>query len=363
MLLFLPVTAKLMPVPRVISGFAAALLIIAAPALLLRFTGVYFNPLVTVLSLIGAVIVREILSYASSEREKQFIRKAFSTYVSHEVVKELIDDPSKFQLGGTKRHMSALFTDLQGFSTISEMLDPESLVSLLNRYLTLMSDTILKERGTIDKYVGDAIVAFFGAPVPLPDHALRACMSALAMKRLEAEFNRQISEDGLSSTPLLTRIGINTGSIVAGNMGTDNKMNYTVMGNAVNLAARLEGINKQYGTWIIASESTILETESRLFTRKLDRVRVVGINEPVRIYEILNTAEEVQADQKNLVDVFHQALDLFEKRNWKEAAEGFEASFAIENGGPSAVYLKRCMNFIVSPPSSNWDGVSNLTEK
>jgi len=361
--LFFFASGNFAPVIRAITGFLAVVLAVAGSALLFRFTGFYFNPLLTAFSMISAVVAREIISYAGSEREKQFIRKAFSTYVSDDVVKEIIADPSRLQLGGTKRHMSAIFTDVQGFSTISEQLDPESLVSLLNRYLTHMSDAILEEKGTIDKYEGDAIIAFFGAPMPLEDHALRVCASAITMKQIERELNRKIMEEKLSPKPLYTRIGINTGSMVAGNMGTGSKMNYTIMGNAVNLAARLEGVNKQYGTWIIASESTVKEAGESVLTRKLDRVRVVGINEPVRLHELINMTDYADPNEKRLVEVFDQALQHYENRNWKKAIEGFKESLSIENGGPSAIYLRRCENFIKNPPNDAWDGVYNLTEK
>jgi len=361
--LFFFASGNFAPVVRAITGFLAVVLAVAGSALLFRLTSFYFNPLLTSFSMISAVIAREIISYAGSEREKQFIRKAFSTYVSDDVVKEIIADPSRLQLGGTKRHMSAIFTDVQGFSTISEQLDPESLVSLLNRYLTFMSDAILEEKGTIDKYEGDAIIAFFGAPMPLEDHALRACSSAIAIKQIEKGLNKKIMEEKLSPKPLYTRIGINTGSMVAGNMGTGNKMNYTIMGNAVNLAARLEGVNKQYGTWILASESTAQEAGESVLTRKLDRVRVVGINEPVRLHELINMADYASSNERKLVEVFDQARECYENRKWKEAIEGFKESLSIENGGPSAIYLRRCEDFLKNPPDDNWDGVNNLTEK
>ena len=361
--LFFLASAKLLPIPRAVSGFAVTAIIIAASILLFRLTGYFFNPLLIVFVMITAIIVREIISYAGSEREKQFIRKAFSTYVSDDVVKEIISDPSRLQLGGTKHHMSAIFTDIQGFSTISEQLEPENLVSLLNRYLTLMSDSVLEEKGTIDKYEGDAIIAFFGAPIPTTDHAIRSCNSAIAMKRIEASLNKKIIEEKLSPSPLFTRIGINTGSMVAGNMGTDKKMDYTIMGNAVNLAARLEGVNKQYGTWIIASDDTVRETEGRFLTRKLDRVRVVGIHEPVRLHELVETMEYAAPEKKKLVEVFQQALDLFEERKWKEASQGFNEAYSIEGGGPSAKYIERCKVFLTRPPKDDWDGVYNITEK
>ncbi|GBU29351.1 adenylate cyclase [Treponema sp. R8-4-B8] len=368
MLIFVPLffilTENLAPVFRAALGFGAVLFIFIAAVLIFRFSGFFLGPLGIIMSMIIAIIIREIISYAHSEKEKHFIRTAFSTYVSGDVVKEIISDPSRLQLGGTKRHMTAIFTDVKGFSTISEKLDPEDLVSLLNKYLSAMSDVILAEKGTIDKYEGDAIIAFFGAPLDLADHALRACVSAITMRKLEVELNKTIMEQKLSPSPLLTRIGVNTGFMVAGNMGTANKMNYTIMGNAVNLAARLEGVNKQYGTWILASEDTVRETGDALLYRKLDRVRVVGINEPVRLCELVDMADQAGEQQKKLVQVFHEALDYFEKRDWTQAEKGFqEAMSIIPDDSPSSIYLDRCKQFLSSPPKDTWDGVYNLTSK
>jgi adenylate cyclase len=362
--LFFLASSRLPPVPRFASGIAVTVLAIAAVIVLLRFAGIFIGPTGIVLAMISAVIMREIISYAGSEKEKIFIRSAFSTYVSDDVVKEIIADPSRLQLGGTKRYMTAIFTDIRGFSTISEKLDPEALVTLLNRYLSAMSDVILAEKGTIDKYEGDAIIAFFGAPIDLADHGLRACVSAITMKKLEAELNKTIMEEGLSPTPVFTRIGINTGDMVAGNMGTENKMNYTIMGNAVNLAARLEGVNKQYGTAILASEITVRETGSHLLTRKLDRVRVVGINEPVRLCELVDIAVQATPNQKKLVETFHAALDEFENRDWKKAAYGFKEALTINaDDVPSRMYHERSVEFLKKPPEDTWDGVYNMTSK
>jgi adenylate cyclase len=368
MLVFIPLffvfSERLSPVMRAACGFSVTAAILLFAILLFRFTGIFFGTLGPVLAMVVAVIIREIISYAGSEKEKHFIRTAFSTYVSGDVVKEIISDPSRLQLGGTKRHMTAIFTDVQGFSTISEQIDPEELVSLLNKYLSAMSDVILSEKGTIDKFEGDAIIAFFGAPLELGDHALRACVSAITIKKIETELNKMIMENKLSPSPLLTRIGINTGFMVAGNMGTANKMNYTIMGNAVNLAARLEGVNKQYGTWILASHDTVRETGDRLLYRRLDRVRVVGINEPVRLCELLELAERADDRDRKLVSAFHDALDNFEKRDWKQAADGFKEAMSIkESDNPSKLYLQRCEEFLKQPPDDKWDGVYNLTSK
>jgi len=369
MLLFIPLffhfSGTLPPVVRASSGFGSTLIIFIGAILMFRFSGVFLGVLGITLAMISAIIIREITSYAGSEKEKQFIRTAFSTYVSSDVVKEIIADPSRLQLGGTKHYMTAVFTDVKGFSTISEKLgDPAKLVSLLNKYLSAMSNVVLTEKGTIDKYIGDAIVAFFGAPIPIEDHALRACTSAIAMKKIEVELNKEIMEQQMSPIPLLTRIGVNTGEMVAGNMGTANKMNYTIMGNAVNLSARLEGVNNQYGTWILASEETVKQTGEALLYRKLDRVRVVGIHEPVRLCELIDMANIANDQDKKLVTVFHQALECFEKRSWKQAVEGFNEALQIKPGDvPSTIYLDRLKQFSVTLPDDSWDGVYNLTSK
>jgi adenylate cyclase len=352
------------PGARIVLGFSGVLAITGISFLLFYTRGIFLGPLGPVLAMIAAVIVRETLAFVGSEQEKQFIRKAFSTYLSENVVQEILEDPSRLQLGGSKRHMTAIFTDIQGFSTISEKLDPEDLVRLLNRYLSSMSNVILDNRGTIDKYEGDAIIAFFGAPLNLSDHALRSCQSAIVMKQMEAELNRQFLGEGLSPAPLLTRIGINTGSMVVGNMGTNQKMDYTIMGNAVNLAARLEGVNKQYGTWILASYNTIQETDNRVFYRRLDRVRVVGINEPVRLCEILDMADSAPQPIQEMAGLFHEALELFEAKDWTGAQAAFaKVQRVAPDDKPAKLFADRCKQYRTKPPAADWDGVYNLSQK
>jgi len=292
------------------------------------------------------------------------LRRAFSTYLSEDVVEEIVSDPTRLQLGGIKRHMTALFTDVRSFTGIAEKLPPEHLVDLLNYYLSTMSDVILEQKGTIDKYEGDAIIAFFGAPLELPDHALRACTTAVIIKRLEHDVNKYVMENGISPSPLLTRIGINSGEMVVGNMGTQKKMNYTIISNAVNLASRLEGVNKQYGTWILTTENTIKETAGWFLTRRLDRIRVVGINEPVQIYEILETMEYSTEALRKKVNLFHKALDLFESRRWSDAEKIFSQTLEqFPDDGPSSLYLDRCRQYITKEPLPDWDGVFNMVEK
>ncbi|MDR0455802.1 MAG: adenylate/guanylate cyclase domain-containing protein, partial [Treponema sp.] len=292
------------------------------------------------------------------------MRQAFSTYLSEDVVEEIISDPARLQLGGVNRYMTALFSDIKGFTGIAEKLTPEHLVDLLNHYLSTMSDILLEQKGTIDKYQGDAIISFFGAPIELDDHALRACTAGIIMKRMEKDINKYIMEEGISPSPLLTRIGINTGEMVVGNMGTQKKMNYTIISNAVNLASRLEGVNKQYGTWILASDSTIQEAKGKLLTRRLDRVKVVGINEAVQIHEVLELKADATDALFEQIYLFHKALDLFEARNWKDAENAFtQVLKTFPNDKPSLLYLKRCRQYQEYPPAANWDGSFSITEK
>jgi adenylate cyclase len=389
--IFVPVffffTMKLGPLPRAVLGFAVTALIAVVTILMLRFTGVFFGPLGTLLAMISAVIIREITSYAGSEQEKRFIKSAFSQYLSPKVIEQIIADPSQLRLGGEKREMSAIFTDIRSFSTISEALgDPVKLVELLNYYLTRMSDIVLENQGTIDKYEGDAIIAFFGAPVHLENHASLACRSAIKMKKAEVEINREVLAQGLitgqvmkaltgkgilknigDTNPIFTRLGVNTGDMVVGNMGTPNKMDYTIMGNAVNLAARLEGVNKQYDTGgILISEYTRGHIGDEFILRPLSRVRVVGINTPLRLYELLDIREEAPPELIATVKNWEQGFAAYESQDFASAQNFFHSVYQQNTSDMVAQkYLARCTKYLAAPPNEVvWDnGVDNLTEK
>ncbi|MCL2879183.1 MAG: adenylate/guanylate cyclase domain-containing protein, partial [Treponema sp.] len=323
------------------------------------------------------------LNFFTTVREKSFIRSAFSRYLAPEVIEQIISDPSKLNLGGDKREMTAIFTDIRSFSTISESLkDPKMLVDLLNHYLTRMSNIILENQGTVDKYEGDAIIAFFGAPIHYPDHAVRTCRSAVLMKKAEKEINREAISQGLitqavidllvtrgittaGEDPIYTRIGINTGDMVVGNMGTSDKMNYTIMGDAVNLAARLEGVNKQYNTGgILISEYTRAQIGDEFLLRSLDRVRVVGLNTPIRLYELLDIQAQAQPQTTEMTIEWEKMIQLYEQQNFREAG-GILKNILNENprDGTARVFLTRCTGFLKNPPSPDWDGVNNLSQK
>jgi len=325
----------------------------------------YIGVIVPFASVTATFISLSAITFLTTIREKSFLRSAFSRYLSPAVINEIIADPSKLNLGGEKREMTAIFTDIRGFSTISEQLDPADLVNLLNQYLTGMSNIVLENRGTIDKYEGDAIIAFFGAPIYMEEHASLACRTAIMMKKAETELNKRIIEEQLSPSPLFTRIGINTGDMIVGNMGTPNKMDYTIMGNAVNLAARLEGVNKQYSTkGILISEHTREKIGDEFLLRRLDRVRVVGVNTPLRLFELLEIAADSSETLRELVALWETAMDAYEAKDFEKAKKNFSAIATRDAEDQVAVlYADRCDLFIAKPPAGDWDGVRNLTQK
>jgi len=351
----------------IITGICGVIILCTSFVIFFMISKIYLGLAVPLVSTAVTFVTIMVSKFLATSHEKAFLHNAFSRYLAPEVITEIINDPNKLNLGGEKREMTAIFTDIQGFSTISEQLDPVHLVKLLNRYLTLMSNIVMENVGTIDKYEGDAIIAFFGAPVFRENHAVLACRSAVAMKDAEKELNKTVVEEGLSPVPLFTRIGINTGDMVVGNMGAENKMDYTIMGNAVNLAARLEGVNKQYRTGgILISEYTRAKIGDEFLQRRLDRVRVVGINTPLRLYEILGIENDKLETKtvKTAIEVWEKAIDLYEDKNFIEAEKLFSS---ILNNNPNdkvaELYIDRIKKYLENPPPADWDAVRNLTEK
>jgi adenylate cyclase len=348
----------------------------------------WWIPLVApLISGIFAFLTATLYNYATEGSQRRFIKSAFSQYLSPAVIEQIIADPAQLKLGGEKRDMTAIFTDIRSFSTISEALgDPEKLVELLNYYLTRMSNIVLENHGTIDKYEGDAIIAFFGAPVYMPNHAALACRSTILMKKAEIEINREVRQQNLITDavmeamvhkgilkskddpdPIYTRLGVNSGDMVVGNMGTPNKMDYTIMGNAVNLAARLEGVNKQYNTGgILISEYTRDKIGDEFIVRPLSRVRVVGVNTPLRLYELLDLKESASPELTAMIPRWEQGFKAYEERNFAEALKVFKPIYDENSGDRVAkLYIDRCEKYLTAPPmDEKWDnGVDNLTEK
>jgi adenylate cyclase len=345
-------------------ALAGITLPIVIVAVVLRLTS-YYLPIVSfmlpvvVVSL--AVLAR---NYLDALRDRQVIRATFEHYLAPEVINELVEHPDRIGVGGQEKQLTALFTDIVGFSRISEILGTADVVALLNEYLTEMSDVIIDHRGTIDKYEGDAIMAFFGAPLMDDSHAEQACRAAIQMKRVETLLNDRLVRNGTAPRALITRIGVNTGPMIVGNLGTNRRLNYTVMGPAVNLAARLEGINKQYGTAMCVSELTYTELPPGFLLRRMDRVRVHGIDDPVRLYELIGYSAESSAPLREALEIFERGLSSFEQREWGDARNRFETVLRIySDDGPSKLFVKRCDQFLNEEPRDTWDGVINLTEK
>ena len=371
-----------------IIGLVASFAVIIAAGFWAFYLGQWIPMAAPMIASLLAFLSATLYSYTTEGKDKRFIKNAFSRILSPKVIDQIIADPSQLKLGGEKRKMTAIFTDIQRFSSISSELQdeygedgPKVLVNLLNLYLTEMSNIVLANGGTIDKYEGDAIIAFFGAPAWMKDHAALACRSAIQMKKRERELVAEVMKpEGQFCTPLsklmeskairrerplYTRLGINTGDMVVGFMGTPSKMDYTIMGNAVNLAARLEGVNKQYDTHgILISEYTRKEIGDDFIVRPLSRVTVVGIPVPVRLYELLDLRSGAPAGMTEMVKAWESAFGFYESRKIPEAKKIF--ADVIKNDPADSVaqlYLGRCDKFLASPPPADWDGVDNLTEK
>ena len=331
------------------------------------------------LSIISCYSWNTFLNFHLSNKDRAFLKGAFENYISPELIDEMYEKGEPPKLGGNSDIITAYFTDIESFSTFSEQLTPTELVELLNEYLTAMTDILLEERGTLDKYEGDAIIAFIGAPMPITDHAQRACRVATLMQVKLTELRSKWASDSKNWPEIVTkmkmRIGINTGEIVTGNMGSTQRMNYTMMGDAVNLAARLEEAAKQYGIYVQISQQTLeeLKNPDEFIYRKIDKIRVVGKSEPVETYEVLTLSKQVPKEITNLVDFFAQGMACYENRKWDKAIEFFKKSIDLEKyrfsdlistkTNPSEVYIERCNQFKDSPPPADWDGVYILTKK
>lgn len=312
--------------------------------------------LATVVPMGGELVLRA----TAAEESRQQIREAFQFYLSPAVVEELVNDPDKLRLGGSRREISAFFSDIAGFTTISEQLDPADLTALLNEYLGAMTEIVLEEGGTVDKYIGDAIVAMFGAPLDQPDHAVRACRAALRCSRRLDELRPTWVARGWPEVH--ARIGVNSGVALVGNMGSSKRFDYTMLGDTVNLAARLEGANKAYGTKLMIGPTTSELARDAIALRELDLVRVKGKLNGVAIFEPLGLRGEVSAEVDHRVRMFADGLRAYRALRWEDARACFEG--AAQAGDPPAkVFLKRLETLVHDPPGPDWDGAYEMTEK
>lgn len=324
-----------------------------------------------ILSLVSTFVIYEAYRNLVAERKSRFLRRAFSSYVSPDLVSQIISNPDKLILGGEDRVITLLFSDIRGFTSLSEKTTPSQLVEILNEYLNPMTRIVMDNKGTLDKFIGDAVMAIFGAPFDLPDHPRKACESALQMHEKLKDLNKTLEERELPKIEI--GIGINTGEAVVGNMGADVRFDYTAIGDAVNLAARLEGQTKYYGVKIIISKSTLdkigeefvnsPDNPSSLFIRELDNIRVKGKVEPIKIYELVTPFDD-PSEIMSFINEYNQALDLYKKRNFVESVEKFsEFLDKYSFDGPARIYLVRCEEYINEPPPDDWDLVYTATSK
>ena len=314
-----------------------------------------------------------VYNYIQEEKNKNFLKESFGTYVSPELIDQMYESGEEPSLGGEEGYHTAFFTDIQSFSAFSEKLTASELVALLNQYLTDMTDVLLENNGTLDKYIGDAIVAFYGAPIDVDDHEYWACRTAIEMQDKLALLRESWQAEGDRWPEIVhnmqNRIGISSGQMVTGNMGSEARMNYTMMGDNVNTAARLESSAKQYGIYIQIADSTYQSVKDKVVVRDLDNVVVMGKNEPVKVWELISEIGQEPDQYKKILPAYHEALDLYKNQEWSKAIEAFKASDALEDmfGGrktnPSRIYIPRCEHYLENPPGDDWDGVWTLTSK
>ena len=315
-----------------------------------------YNLLVNVVSpslaLLLSYITATSYNFIAERKQKNLIKGMFGQYVSENFVNELVSDPAKLKLGGERKELSILFSDIEGFTSISESKKPEELVSFINEYLSDMTEIILSNQGTLDKYIGDAVMAFWGAPIELKNHAYLACSTALQMQKKIKEIKK-----------LSVRIGINSGNIIVGNIGGSKRFDYTVMGDNVNLASRLESVNKIYSTNILIGENTYQFIKDDFITRELDSIKVKGKSITTNIYELISTKDELKSEINSLIDKFSMALALYRIQKFEEAIFIFSECYNIYSDRASEVFIERCKYFIENKPDENWDGVFILKNK
>lgn len=308
--------------------------------------------------LMGGLVI---LQYLFESREKNFIRNSFSQYVAPEVISELYLSPEKLSLGGETRELSILFSDIRGFTTISEKLTPQELMQQLNEYLEEMSEAVMQQRGLVDKYIGDAVMAFWGAPLNNKNHAADACESVLVMMKSLSKLNKKWKQEGRPEFKI--GVGISTGDVVVGNMGSKRRFNYSIIGDEVNFSARIEGLTKQYGVECLIGESTYkaISKVSHLRTRELDDVMVKGKIEPRRIYELITT--EVDENKELVLEHFAEGRKNYLAGSFAEAVRFFEKALeSDENDGPSKVFLERSKELLEESPEE-WTGVFEFKTK
>ncbi len=313
------------------------------------------------LVIIGTAVIELGARYVSERGERRRIRDAFGRYLAPQVIRRIETGEVPLALGGARHEATILFSDIRGFTTLSERLTPEALVSLLNEYLTAMTSVILEQEGVVDKYIGDAIMAFWNAPMLQADHAIRAARTALGMRDRLETLRTAWAERNLPDVRV--GIGLNAGEVVIGNMGSEQRFDYTAIGDEVNLASRLESLTKFYGVTILVSESVRRQLGEAFFCRRLDLVTVKGKEKPVAVYELMDETANVDARGRELQRLFEAALDLYRARRWSDAEASFKDLAERFDDPPSRLYIERCRAYRSEPPDAEWDGRYVAKEK
>jgi len=336
-------------------AIGAILLLIKVSLVLLQRFNLVFVPAWEIMSVIIIYPILTMIRFWDEELQKKRVRDMFGTMVSTTVLHYLENHPGSFSLSGQKREATMFFSDVAGFTTISEALGPEQLSNLLNGYLSPMTDIIMERRGYVDKYAGDGIMAEWGVPYPVPDHAAQACLAALEQQDKLAELRPILKEK--FGKEIQVRMGLNSGTVTAGNMGSDKRFQYTVMGDAVNQAARYEPANKDYGTLIIIGETTYEEAKAVIEARLLDKLTVKGKTKPICVYELLARKGQLSAEKRKVVDLYEKALALHWERKWDESLACMNLALELDPGdGPSATLRKRIIEYQKTPPPATWAG-------
>jgi adenylate cyclase len=366
-LLLVPVAAALLfltlrPIWGAVLLFVLAIGVWAVAAVAFA-SGRLWLPLIipSVVQLPAAYVLCLIWYYLTTVRERERIRKAFNFYLSPEMIARIVADPSSLNLGGEEIVATALFTDVKGFTSIAESMPAPETAAMLNSYFSELTQSIFTERGTLIKFIGDAVFAIWGAPLRMEDHAARACSAALTM----AQGQSVNAAGGAGAVKLVTRIGVHTGPMLVGNLGSEQRFDYTAIGDAVNLASRLESLNKQLGTTALASGETIAQAGDGFIVRSLGRVRVVGKQEPVALFELLGRRGETASLEPETLAGFAGAMELFLARRFEQSAAAFEDVRARIPGGdvPCELYIAECRRYAAAPPPPDWDGTLVFEKK
>jgi len=342
------------------------LLFLSGSELLFKYIRFDLKVVVPIFAFVGSWIFIVTISYVMEGRHKRELRQVFSRYLHPDLVQKIVDEPDMVAMGGEEYTATVMFSDIYNFTGFSEGKEPKELVSYLNDYFSSFTNTVLDYKGLLDKYTGDGLMAVFGVPIAREDHALLACQAALAHRDMSMKLLKQKKKEELTAADnfhINTRLGINSGKIVAGNIGSERRMEYTSIGDAVNLSSRLEGVNKVFKTHIIISEATYQFVKDRMICRELDYLKVKGKNEPTRIYQLLEEKGKADESQFGWIAEYETALASYRQGDFQQAAKLFGKlrEKPWEDTAAEELY-QRCQHLIANPPAQ-WDGILTLEEK